>query len=183
MSGVDGPAAHGRQPYGWRGRARIPGHARTVIPPNRVVRSKRGFTLIELVIVMTIIGILAGIAIPNYNRVLERVRVVRAIGEIEALGRSLEEYFNLNGQYPTTLAAIGVVPIDPWGNPYQYLRVDGASIGQLRKDRFLVPVNTGFDLYSMGPDGQTAAPFSAAQARDDVVWASDGGFVGLAENY
>lgn len=157
-------------------------------PGTRSYWSKRkpgrlGFTLIELVIVATIMGVLAGIAVPNYTRVLERVRITRAIGDIDAIGRSLSEYFELNGTYPGSLADLGPVPIDPWGNPYEYLRVEGASRGQLRKDRFLVPVNSDFDLYSMGPDGLSVAPFTAAQSRDDIVRANDGGYVGLADNY
>lgn len=142
-----------------------------------------GFTLIELVIVATIMGVLAGIALPNYTRVLDRVRVTRAIGDIDAIGRNLSEYFEINGVYPASLADLGPVPIDPWGNPYEYLRVEGASRGQLRKDRFLVPVNSDFDLYSMGPDGLTTAPFTASAARDDIVRANDGGYVGVAEGY
>jgi len=152
----------------------------------RVKRSGRstGFTLVELVIVMTIIGMLAALAIPNFQRVVERARMVKAIGDLDALSASLFEYAELNGAYPSSLSDLGVtIPTDPWGNPYQYLRVEGASRGQLRKDRFLVPVNTDFDLYSMGPDGRSVATFTAAASRDDIVRANDGGFVGRAEDF
>ncbi|MBW2244968.1 MAG: prepilin-type cleavage/methylation domain-containing protein, partial [Deltaproteobacteria bacterium] len=54
---------------------------------------------------------------------------------------------------------------------------------QARKDRFLVPINTSFDLYSMGKDGQTRAPLNPPVSRDDVVRANDGSFIGLAERY
>ncbi len=53
----------------------------------------------------------------------------------------------------------------------------------MRKDRFLVPLNTGFDLYSMGPDGRSVAPLTAAASRDDVVWANDGAFIGPASDF
>jgi general secretion pathway protein G len=134
-------------------------------------------------IVAAILGALAALAIPNYQRVVERARVVKAIGDISAIQQNISEYFALNGRYPASLSDLGATPTDPWGNPYQYLVVAGASRGQLRKDRFLVPVNSDFDLYSMGPDGETAAPFTAAQSRDDVVRANDGGFVGTAADF
>jgi len=72
---------------------------------------------------------------------------------------------------------------DPWGNPYQYLRVTGSNRGALRKDRFLVPINSDFDLYSMGPDGETVLALTAKAARDDIIRANDGGYVGVAEGY
>lgn len=155
--------------------------ARTTPATSCAPRS--GFTLIELLIVCVILGALAALAIPNYQRVVERARVVRAVGDITAIGQNLAEYYELNGTYPASLAALGPVPTDPWGNPYRYLPVAGASVGQLRKDRFLVPVNSDFDLYSMGPDGRSVAPFTAAPSRDDIVRANDGGFVGVAANY
>ena len=53
----------------------------------------------------------------------------------------------------------------------------------MRKDRFLIPINTSFDLYSMGKDGKSAAPLTAQASQDDVIWANDGSFVGLASQY
>ncbi len=57
------------------------------------------------------------------------------------------------------------------------------GVGGARKDRFLVPINSDFDLYSMGRDGQTAAPLTANKSHDDILRASDGGFYGLAANF
>jgi len=88
--------------------------------------------------------------------------------------------------YPDSLADIGRAGfLDPWGNVYSYLRIDGggAGVGALRKDRSLVPVNSDFDLYSIGKDGQTAPAFTAAKSQDDVVRANNGTFLGLVKNY
>lgn len=52
-----------------------------------------------------------------------------------------------------------------------------------RKDRFLVPINSDYDLYSMGPDGQTNEPLNVPVSRDDIVRASNGAYVGVAENF
>ena len=149
-------------------------------------RSRRsGFTLIEMTTVVVIVGALAALAVPNIPKYLEATREVKAIGDINTMMQQLQEFFEINGSYPDDLA--DVVPpealIDPWGNPYEYLVVEGAPNGKLRKDRFLVPVNSDFDLYSKGPDGKSASPFTASMSRDDIVRASDGGYIGVAENY
>lgn len=143
-----------------------------------------GFTLIEVLIVAVIMGALAALAVPGYQRVVERARITKAIGDLTVVGQAAQEYYLVNDEFPPDLAAIGYDGLlDPWGNAYQYLRVQGASRGQLRKDRFLVPVNSDFDLYSMGPDGRSQPPFTAAASRDDIVRANDGGFVGIAQDY
>ena len=133
---------------------------------------------------MTIIGVLAGIAVPSFQGVRERAQVAAAISDIGSLSQSITEFYLLNDRYPTDLSEIGDgAGLDPWGNPYQYLNHEGASTGAKRKDRFLVPVNSDYDLYSMGPDGSSSPPFTAGPSRDDIVRANNGGFIGIAEIY
>ena len=71
---------------------------------------------------------------------------------------------------------------DPWGRPSQYLRIAGNNTpglrGRLRKDRNLVPINSDYDLYSFGEDGDSRPPLTARPSRDDRVRAADGSFVG-----
>jgi general secretion pathway protein G len=59
----------------------------------------------------------------------------------------------------------------------------GSAAGQARKDRFLVPINTDFDLYSVGRDGESVASLAAVKSRDDVVRAANGAFIGLASKF
>jgi general secretion pathway protein G len=73
--------------------------------------------------------------------------------------------------------------MDPWGRPYRYLELSAANPGDVRRDKNLVPINTDFDLYSVGKDGETVTPLTAQKSRDDVVRANNGAFIGLAENY
>jgi general secretion pathway protein G len=64
-----------------------------------------------------------------------------------------------------------------------YLRAADASRSQLRKDGERVPLNTDFDLYSLGPDGLSSLALPAAPSRDDVVRAANGAYIGVASNY
>jgi general secretion pathway protein G len=59
----------------------------------------------------------------------------------------------------------------------------GSIMGEVRKDRFLVPINSDYDLYSMGPDGESRAPLQAEPSRDDVIRGGDGAFIGLASDF
>jgi general secretion pathway protein G len=64
-----------------------------------------------------------------------------------------------------------------------YRRAADARQAGLRKDGELVPLNTDFDLYSLGPDGVSALALPAAPSHDDVVRAGNGAYIGLAVNY
>jgi general secretion pathway protein G len=147
-------------------------------------RPRHGFTLIELLVVMTILGVIAAIALPSFRGVRERALVTAAIAEISSIQQEITEFHLLNGRLPAGLAEVGRgADLDPWGRPYRYLDHAGATTGQKRKDRFLVPVNSDYDLYSAGADGATQPPFPPMPSRDDVVRANNGGFVGLAASF
>jgi len=150
----------------------------------------QGFMLIELVIVFAIIGTLAAIAIPAYAKYRYKAQMAMVITEIRILEKEIENYAAEHGEFPASLAVINMDLIeDAWGNPYQYLKIAGADLKgsgkdqQARKDHFMVPVNSDYDLYSMGPDGRSKAPFTARDSRDDIVRANDGKYVGLASEY
>lgn len=135
--------------------------------------------------VLAIIGTLSAIALPVLSNYIDRARIVRAIAEIRMLDQEISIYrMQNNDQYPATLADLGMgILKDPWGNPYQYLRVAGANKGLLRKDYSMVPVNQDYDLYSMGKDGESRPPFTARVSRDDIVRANDGQYIGLVSSY
>jgi general secretion pathway protein G len=148
------------------------------------MRRQRGVTLLELMVALVIGGLLISIAVPSYQAVLERMRVTQAITDIETLGNSIERWHTNTFNYPDTLAGAGLGGLtDPWGNPYRYLRISTANTGQVRRDRNLRPINSDFDLYSVGKDGQTQTQLQGQQARDDIVRANNGTYVGLAKDY
>ena len=146
-------------------------------------RRQGGVTLLELVVAMMAVMVLMSIAVPAYNGYVTRARVAQAVGDIGRISLQLYRWQLSTRNFPAALADAGLDATDPWGNPYQYLPVAGAKRGDLRKDRNLVPINTDFDLYSLGPDGQTAAALTAAFSQDDVVRANDGSFIGVAKDY
>jgi general secretion pathway protein G len=146
----------------------------------------RGFTLIEIMVSVAIVATLAAIAIPNYISYVERARVAKAIAEVKNIEKAVYHYFVDHDEFPDSLGQAGFGGYkDPWGHAYRYLRIDGGGPGKgkMRKDHSLVPVNSDFDLYSMGRDGASRAPFTAKASQDDIVRANNGGYVGLVSNY
>jgi general secretion pathway protein G len=147
--------------------------------------SQNGFTLIELLIVVSIMLTIAAMAIPNLLAAINQAKIGRAVGDICALEADILGYDASNGQLPDTLAQIGRPNfLDPWGTPYEYLNhATMKGNGKARKDRFLVPLNSDYDLYSDGPDGQSVSPITAKPSQDDIIRADDGGYVGLASQF
>lgn len=134
-------------------------------------RGAQGFTLLELLVVLVILGLLVGVVAPRFFGQVGKSEVKVAAAQIKSLEDALDQYRLDVGRYPTTeqgLAALdtqpaGVtrwrgpylkkaVPNDPWGNPYQY-RSPGEH-GEV-------------DLFSFGRDGQ---PGGTGEAADITNW-------------
>lgn len=145
----------------------------------------RGFTLLEALLAAAIVAVLALVALPAYSDYVERTRVAQAVTDLRALESQIKAFHLDNRDYPNDLAVIGAAgKLDPWRRPYRYLVFRTVSdIGQARKDKNLVPINSEFDLYSAGKDGDSQPPLVAKPSRDDVVRANDGAFTGLASDY
>lgn len=145
------------------------------------------FTLIELLIALVIMGALLSVAVPTYQEYVERARRTTAIKDLAVISLAIERHLSQTGAYPNSLADLNPAPpLDPWGHAYQYLGIEVTpppNQGAVRKDKNLNPLNSDFDLYSVGPDGQTQQQLTAAKARDDIVRAGNGGFIGLASEH
>ena len=114
------------------------------------MRESKGFTLIELMLVMVIIGILAGMVVVNYAGYGENARKKAAAGDIATYSHAIDLYaLQHNDKYPRSLQelAAGDHPLvkqyrlDPWKKDYVYV-----CPGRHHTD--------SYDLYSCGPDGQ-----------------------------
>jgi len=145
----------------------------------------RGFTLVELMVVIGIVTTLSSIAIPSYRSYIEEARITKAIAEIRILEEEICAYEMANEELPDTLSDINRSSLkDPWNHRYQYLNFATISDkGKMRKDRFMVPLNTGYDLYSMGKDGASKPPLTAEASHDDIIRANDGRYIGKASDY
>jgi general secretion pathway protein G len=140
--------------------------------------------LVELLAVVVLIGILVGMGHGKLRDAIDQAKVVKAITDLKAMALALNE----GDKPPPSLVAIGWGGrLDPWGRPYVYNPFPPSKGNKppagARKDRFLVPINSRYDLYSVGKDGGSAAPLTAKASRDDIIVANDGGFVGLAKRF
>jgi general secretion pathway protein G len=167
----------------------VPLHG-SIPEPGSDPRGTGGFTLLELMIVVAIVGILATIAIPSYQKYIEKSKETTAISDIGTIAWKLKAIMMEDPTaLPPDLATINfgnILPlIDPWGNPYLYLPLYGrpGNLNNARKDHNLHPINSDFDLYSMGPDGQSNKPLTSQKSRDDIIRANDGAFIGKASTY
>lgn len=159
-------------------------------------RRSRAFTLAELVIVLLIIGVMVWIAFPAYQSYVTNMKIVEAKNEIQEMSRVIHAQEVRTGVLADGLEDV-VDPVsgqslrwdgrvDPWGFPYEYKNLRNFSLkgnGNARQDKNLKPVNSDFDLYSVGRDGVTAPSLTDARSRDDVVRARDGGFIGTAAEF
>lgn len=144
-----------------------------------------GFTLLELIVSIAIVGILSGIAYPLYTEYIEKARIAAAIVDIQSISATITSYYADYLKYPESLADVNFATLlDPWKSSYQYLNIQTAKgKGSFRKDRFLVPLNTDYDLYSMGEDRQSVPPLTAKASQDDIIRANNGAYIGLASEF
>lgn len=127
----------------------------------KAVKNVRGFTLLEVMVVIVILGILASMVVPNLMGSQERANMQKAVSDINALETSLSMYKMDNYKYPSTEQGLEALvnqtdiepmprrfpeggyvkrlPNDPWGSEYQLL-----NPGE----------NSAMDVFSMGPDGE-----------------------------
>lgn len=136
------------------------------VPYRRV----SGFTLLELLVVMVIIGLLAGYVGPKYFAQIGKSEVKMAQAQIGALDKALEQYRLDNGHYPSSEQGLEAlitqpagerkwdgpylqkgVPLDPWGFPYVF-----KSPGE----------HGDYDLLSQGKDGQAGGSGEAADIKN-----------------
>ncbi len=135
-----------------------------------ILRNRRGFTLVELLVVMVIIGLLAALVAPRLFQKVGKGKQSAAKAQIELLGAALDQFALDTGDYPTTSEGLNALitssgsdawdgpylkkalPMDPWGKPYQY-----QSPGS----------HGDYDMFSYGKDGMQGGD---GEAKDIVSW-------------
>jgi general secretion pathway protein G len=135
--------------------------------PRAARAAQAGFTLVELLVVLTIISLILGLIGPRVLNYLGESRVKTAKLQIESFGSALDLFYLDAGRYPTTSEGLnalvqrpsgaqvwtgpylknGKLPVDPWGNPYQY-----------RSPADRVP----YEIVSFGADGREGGAGTAA---------------------
>lgn len=156
---------------------------RTHLPLTLGAQS-RGFSLMELMLAIALLAIVGGIATPIYQGYRERVRENQAATDIKVMGAELQRFQLDRRNLPATLDDAGLGGrLDPWGRPYVYYNVEANGRGGARKDKRLNPLNTDFDLYSLGKNGVSKPQISQKDSVDDIIRASNGRFVGEAADY
>jgi general secretion pathway protein G len=138
----------------------------------------------ELMVVMAMLVTLAAMGIPAYTKYRENARIVQAISDLHTLEHDILIQEGYSGKLPASLDEVGKSNFrDPWGRPYVYLNISLASNGDIRKDQHLNPLNTDFDLYSVGKDGKTKPQINNQDSLDDVVRTLNGAYIGLASEF
>lgn len=147
----------------------------------------KGFGLLDLMIAVVVMSLLMAVAVPSYKQFVVRAKNARAIGDIGSMSIEIDKFrLNNNGQLPNSLNDLSMdIPLDPWKEPYQYLNMGAAGPGKgdFRKDGKLNPINSDYDLFSMGADSESTGPLKSKISRDDIVRANNGAFIGLGEDY
>lgn len=130
----------------------------------------RGFTLIEILVVVTILAILAGLVVPQLMSYPEEARATRARQDLQALRTALDLYRMDNFNYPSTEQGLRALVQKPGGRPEAANWRSGGYLKDLPKDPwgsdyvFLSPGQSGdFDLYTLGAD---RAPGGEGPAAD-----------------
>ena len=138
---------------------------------NIILKNKRGFTLLELLVVLVIIGLLVGYVAPRFFAQVGKSEVKTALAQIKALEDALDQYRLDVGRYPGSeqgLAALNAQPAGEarWQGPYLRKSVPNDPWG--RAYVYQSPGTHGeYDLSSLGKDGQ---PGGDGEAADIVSW-------------
>ncbi|WP_079416573.1 type IV pilin protein [Thiomonas intermedia] len=155
-----------------------------ILPPPIQGKRLGGFTLLELLMALVLIGVLTAIALPIYSGYRLKIENAQVQQDVVSISAAIQSYWIYNRALPNTLADIGMGgKLYPCGNPYVYYNIEENGKGHARKDKALNPINTDFDPYRMGQNGQTKSQISNKVSLDDIIRANNGAYVGLASNY
>jgi general secretion pathway protein G len=137
-------------------------------------------------IAVTVVAALTAIAVPQFASYRLHAQIAQAVSDIRSVDLAIQIYRRQNHSLPATLSDLGgFIKPDPWGRPYEYLKIEGdlLALTKAKKDLFHVPINSDFDLFSRGLDGATSSVVILPASQDDIIRANGGGYVGLGSEY
>ena len=151
--------------------------------------NNQGFSLIELVVVILVLGVLATMALPAYDDLTTRATISRAKTEIGVVDKAITAFIIDRNSLPVQLSDVGAEAniLDPWDHAYQYYNIGtgtGSPGPQYTCYDLLEPnLNTDYDLYSLGKDGVTDHDIvnpgtdPPNGSSDDIVRARNGSII------
>jgi len=152
-----------------------------------------GFTIVELIVVIGVLAVLTIIGMGVYSHFIDKAKNTRAIAEIRGLEKEILDFWHTNDRLPDNLSELDrAVMLDPWRTPYQYINFDTApdaeekrrTKGNKGKGKGAGdPLNSDYDLFSMGKDRTSAPVLTDDTSKDDIVRADDGSYTGLVSEY
>lgn len=150
----------------------------------------QGFTLVELLMVIAIIGLLALLVIPQYDNLKNNAKKAQCKADLRTVEKSIYAYNLDRGAFPPNPGgpldpAIFSVVNDPWGHQFVYYNIkEGGGTPYAITVPGTDDLNDDFDLYSTGINGASTGLLDPTSTSwDDIVRALDGAYVGDAEKY
>ena len=140
----------------------------------------------EVLIAVAILALLVMIAVPAYSKYKDEQNNAQAKADIVDIQTRIDKFYVNFNRFPDTLEDVGAHTMrDPWNNVYYFhnIATGSGNSSKPRKDKKLKPVNSDYDLYSMGKDGSSVATFTSKKSEDDIVRCNNGQFIGFAVDY
>lgn len=154
-----------------------------ISPP--VNQRQTGFSTMEMVMTVSVVLLMFALVIPAAREIVNKTRSDNVVVDLEKIQTDISDFMLINRRLPDSLAEIyGDIPRDPWGNEINYLNIadgDESIKFKVRKYKFIKNLNSDYDLFSEGIDGESVQPLTGKSSHDDIVRAKNGLYIGPAE--
>lgn len=154
-----------------------------IFPP--VNQRQTGFSTMEMVMTVSVVLLMFALVIPAAREIVNKTRSDNVVVDLEKIQTDISDFMLINRRLPDSLTEIyGDIPRDPWGNEFNYLNIadgDESVKFKVRKYKFIKNLNSDYDLFSEGIDGESVQPLTGKSSHDDIVRAKNGLYIGPAE--